>query len=254
MKTTFKFLLFISTIALISSCNSNSDNSFGCGSTICEETAGGDYDSMEECQLACHAGSGVTDADGNTYGTIMLGTQEWTMSNLNVATYRNGDPIPQVQDFATWQDLTTGAWCYYENNSANGPVYGRMYNWYAVNDPRGLAPAGWHVASDEEWGVMIDLFGGTNEAGGALKATGTTLWADPNEGATNASGFTALPGGRRDSNLDFGNMGEVGKWWTSTEHSAPFAKSRTVDYDSDAALGGYYGDKNNGYSVRCVKD
>lgn len=101
---------------------------------------------------------------------------------------------------------------------------------------------------------MIDLFGGTNEAGGALKATGTTLWADPNEGATNASGFTALPGGRRDSNLDFGNMGEVGKWWTSTEHSAPFAKSRTVDYDNDAALGGYYGDKNNGYSVRCVKD
>lgn len=238
----------------ITACNSNSEDSYRCATGLCELVSNGNYDNAEECQLACNAGAEVTDIDGNVYGTVILSTQEWTRSNLDVVTYRNGDPIPEVQDFTTWKNLTTGAWCHYENNSANGPIYGRLYNWYAVNDPRGLAPEGWHVASDAEWAVMVELLGGTNAAGGPLKSTGTSLWMAPNEGATNASGFSALPGGKRDSNLDFVNQSESGSWWTSSDQSIPFAKLRIIEHGSDAALGGYYGDKNNGYAVRCVRD
>ncbi|MCF8257941.1 MAG: fibrobacter succinogenes major paralogous domain-containing protein [Flavobacteriales bacterium] len=110
------------------------------------------------------------------------------------------------------------------------------------------------MASDTEWGVLITHLGGPNNAGGALKASGTALWDAPNEGATNASGFSALPAGKRDSNLDFVKEGESGSWWTATEHSVPFARERVLTSGSDDALGGYYGDKNNGHAVRCVKD
>src|SRR5262245_47721661 len=146
--------------------------------------------------------------------------------NLSVTKYRNGDPIPQVKKNAKWATLTTGAWCWLNNDSANS-IYGRLYNWYAVNDPRGLAPAGWHIPSDSEWTTLQTFLGGDSVAGGKMKSTGTIkagtgLWRFPNTGATNSSGFTALPGGWRLDDGSFHNLGGndvgygVGHWWTAT--------------------------------------
>ncbi len=151
-------------------------------------------------------------------GEVRIGNQIWMTKNLNVARYRNGDPIPQVTNPKQWANLTTGAWCYYQNNSANGIVYGKLYNWYAVNDPRGLAPQGYHLPSEAEWTVLTDFLGGIFIAGGHLKAT--TLWSSPNVGATNNSFFTALPGGCRNSDGTFFYLGGVGFWWSATAYDA----------------------------------
>ena len=255
MKNQLQYLLALGVIAALFGCDTaDSDTTYSCAIGGCVEDANGSYSSMSDCENGCNAGAGVTDVDGNTYSSIIITTQEWTQSNLTVASYRNGDPIPEVQDFEIWKDLETGAWCYYANATANGVIYGKMYNWYAVTDPRGLAPEGWHVPTDDEWAVLCGLFGGDNESGGALKATGTQYWLAPNEGATNASGFTALPNGKRDSNLDFINLNEDGSWWTASESSAASARARFVNHDNDAALGGYTGRKSIGYAVRCVRD
>ncbi|MCF8257940.1 MAG: fibrobacter succinogenes major paralogous domain-containing protein [Flavobacteriales bacterium] len=140
MKNKFRTLALIVTISGLAACDTSDDGAtYSCSTDGCVEDANGSFASLEDCQSGCNLGDGLTDVDGNTYTTIIIGDQEWVQANLNVAAYRNGDPIPQVQDLATWQDLTTGAWCFYENNTANGPIYGRLYNWYAVNDPRGLA-------------------------------------------------------------------------------------------------------------------
>ena len=159
--------------------------------------------------------SQVTDYDGNTYKTVKIGKQIWMAENLNVSHYRNGDIIPEVKNPDEWSKLTTGAWCYYENDSENGKTYGKLYNWFAVNDPRGLAPEGWHIPTDAEWTHLTEYLGGKEiektyqgiyyweiaDVGGKLKAT--TLWKSPNEGATNSSGFTAFPGGYRYDDGDF---------------------------------------------------
>src|SRR5436190_23369500 len=137
------------------------------------------------------------------YESVTICDQVWMIKNLDVSTYRNGDPIPEVTDPSQWAGLTTGAWCYYENNSANGTIYGKLYNWYAVNDPRGLAPLGWHVPSDEELTTLTSCLGGVFVAGGTMKETGTTHWLAPNTEATNSSGWTGLPGGYRN---EFGSF------------------------------------------------
>lgn len=137
----------------------------------------------------------VTDYDGNVYQTVLIGDQCWMMENLKVTHYRNGDPIPHVTDGVTWGNLTSGAYCNYNNDEGNVATYGRLYNWYAVDDSRNIAPAGWHVPSDAEWQTLVDYLGGDAVAGGKMKEAGTTHWASPNTGATNESGFTALPGG-----------------------------------------------------------
>jgi uncharacterized protein (TIGR02145 family) len=195
----------------------------------------------------------VTDIDGNTYKTVTIGTQVWMAENLNVEHYSNGDPIPQVQDKDEWSKLTTGAWCYYENKTSNGKTYGKLYNGFAVYDPRGLAPEGWHIPSDSEWTQLTDFLGGKEVAGGKLKAT--ILWNDPNEGATNSSGFTAFPGGFRDYYGYFGSIGEYGFFWSSSEYviDLVFVWSRNLNhYDSEVFR--YYGEMARGISVRCVKD
>jgi uncharacterized protein (TIGR02145 family) len=140
--------------------------------------------------------SQVTDIEGNIYKTVLIDNQEWIAENLNVEHYCNGDIIPQIQDENQWKLLTTGAWCYQENNPENGKSFGKLYNWYAVNDPRGLAPKGWHIPSDADYTKLTSYLGGEEVAGGKLKAT--TLWESPNTGASNESGFTAFPGGIRD--------------------------------------------------------
>ena len=148
---------------------------------------------------------------------IVIGTQRWMRQNLDVAFYRNGDPIPHITDPVQWANATTGAWCYYNNDSLMGGAYGKLYNWYAVNDPRGLAPEGWHVPTDEEWTVLENLLGGEFVAGTKLKEAGTKHWATNNRG-NNISGFTALPGGLRFANgAASGFETFVAYWWTATE-------------------------------------
>jgi uncharacterized protein (TIGR02145 family) len=180
-----------------------------------------------------------------------IGSQVWTTTNLDVTTYRNGDVIPQVTDGTAWSALTTGAWCYQGNNSANGPVYGKLYNWYAVNDPRGLAPLGWHIPSNAEWTTLTGFLGGDSVAGGKMKETGTTHWAGSNTGATNTSGFTALPGGY--NNGTFNSLTTSGFWWSSSESDTSNAKFRVIDYNATFMNGGST-IKAAGFSVRCNRD
>lgn len=145
----------------------------------------------------------VTDIEGNVYLTIKIGDQLWMAENLKVSRYRNGDNIPNVPDTSEWVNLTTGAWVYYNNDSSNDETYGKLYNWYAVDDNRGLCPTGWHVPSEEEWTTLTIFLIGRN-VGGTMKST--TGWNSPNTGATNESGFSGLPGGNRNSDGDFNNI------------------------------------------------
>jgi uncharacterized protein (TIGR02145 family) len=187
----------------------------------------------------------VTDIDGNTYPVVYIGNQIWTKTNLNVSKYRNGDIIPQVTDATQWSNLTTGAWCYYANTNANGTTYGKLYNWYAVNDPRGLAPNGYHIPTYNELTTLNTFIGGLS---GAMKETGTTHWQSPNLGATNTTGFTGLPGGYRDFIGGFGFINIQGLWWTSP--GTPYA----LNSSNNGSLLGYTANQKVGCSVRCVKD
>ena len=185
--------------------------------------------------------------------TIVIGTQQWMRENLDVVTYRNGDVIPQVTNATAWAALTTGAWCYYNNDVANGAIYGKLYNWYAVNDIRGLAPTGWHVPTDTEWTTLTTKLEGESVAGGKMKSVGTTLWTTPNTGATNSSGFTGLPGGFRDYDGTFYYIGNYGFWWSSTQNGTTDAWFRFLNYNDGNAYRVSL-NKKNGFSVRCLRD
>jgi len=187
----------------------------------------------------------------DNYETVTIGTQVWMKKNLDLSRYRNGDTIPQVTDPTQWGNLTTGAWCYYYKDPSNGAIYGKLYNWYAVNDPRGLAPEGWHVASDAEWTTLSNYLG--EFAGGKIKETGTAHWHSPNTGATNESGFSALPGGYR---YEYGGYEDItywGLWWSSTENNTTAAWGRTLGYATTTIYRKNI-NKVYGLSVRCVKD
>ena len=200
-----------------------------------------------------------------TYSTIpsvTIGTQVWTTKNLDVATYSDGTVIPQVTDQTAWANLTTGAWCYYNNDSATGTTYGELYNWYAVagihdtdlNTPnKKLAPTGYHIPSDAEWTTLTTYLGGEAVAGGKMKATGTSLWNTPNAEATNSSGFTGLPGGFRNNDGTFYFIGDYGYWWSSSEANAADAWLRSLSYDGGGATRGS-GYEKGGFSVRCLRD
>ena len=191
----------------------------------------------------------VTDYDGNTYATVEIGDQCWMMENLKVTHYRNGDPIPNVTDNGEWSTLSTGAYCDYGNDPGNVETYGRLYNGYAVLDSRNIAPKGWHVPSLADWETMLIYIG--SPQGGKLKEAGTAHWWPPNTGATNESGFTALPGGYRNSNGNFGGMGGYGYFWSYFE-SYPCYYS--LYYDNEWYGEGCGGQDKKGYSVRCVRD
>lgn len=197
----------------------------------------------------------VTDIDGNVYATIGIGGQIWMAENLKVNRYRNGESIPSVTDYSTWQGLTFGANCSYNNDPSNKNTYGLMYNWFAVSDPRGLAPDGWHVPSDDEWDVLINWLGGKDIAGSKLKESGTNHWNVPNSDATNESGFSALPGGWR---INLGNYFDINVkayFWTSTPLSVmpSYVYSNVLCTDSTNVVS-LATIKQNGLSVRCVKD
>jgi uncharacterized protein (TIGR02145 family) len=193
-----------------------------------------------------------TDIDGNIYDTIAIGTQVWMKQNLKVSKYRNGDPIPTNLNNTTWQNTTSGAYAIYNNTASNDSIYGKLYNWYAVADSRGLCPTGWYVPGDAELLTLENFLGGSSVAGGKMKAV-SSLWTAPNTGATNSSGFTGLPGGGRNYVGTYSGIGYYGGWWSSGQYSTPDAWYRGLYYNDGS---GYrsLSTKRNGFSVRCVRD
>ncbi|WP_173855529.1 FISUMP domain-containing protein [Flavobacterium sp. 7E] len=215
-------------------------------------------------------GGGVTDICGNSYPTIILQRQEWMQKNLDVCKYRNGDIIPEVQNFTEWSNLKTGAWCYYENKTENGTIYGKLYNRYAITDPRGIAPKGWHIPSTDEWNNLYKYLGESNNIVGAkmIESKKNKYWCD--DYGNNESGFTVFPGGQRNAvpqnySTYGGNYG--GSCYLACFWSSDSAKSNSTNYSE---VGGsfvsiqksYYSyiditkypNQNDGYSIRCVKD
>ena len=197
----------------------------------------------------------VTDVDGNVYKIVTIGTQTWMAENLKTTKYRNGDPINYVTDGKAWSSLTEGAYCYCNNDEAtNKKDYGALYNWHAVNDIRNLAPEGWHIPTDAEWEILTTYLGGLDNAGGKLKEKGILHWVSPNTNATNENGFTALPGGSRAGSASlFYDFGHIGSWWSSTDSGALGVWNRSMSFYYSGVFRGAYS-KQNGFSVRCVKD
>jgi uncharacterized protein (TIGR02145 family) len=199
---------------------------------------------------------------------VMIGKQVWMTKNLNVEKFRNGDSILEAKTLEDWTKADKSkqpAWCYYKNDPTIGEKYGKLYNWYAVNDSRGLAPEGWKIPSDKDWSILINYLdtnavGGdnfSNIAGGKMKFTGTQYWQQPNTDADNTSGFSGLPGGFRDNYGTFGNISKYGYWWSSTESTKYSAWSRILYYNYGSVARNYdagnYG-LGQGLSVRCLRE
>jgi uncharacterized protein (TIGR02145 family) len=207
----------------------------------------------------------VADIDGQTYETVDIGNQTWMAENLNVSTFRNGDPIPEAKTEEEWRLANKQGkptWCYYDNNRENGTKYGKLYNWFAVNDSRGLAPKGWHIPNDVEWTTLIRFLGGETDAGVKMKST--SGWNDLEDSrlidkktqsvnVTNSSGFSGIPGGDRSYIGTFDDMGIDASWWSSTEDGKDRASFRGLNY-STGYVNGSLGLKEFGFSVRCIKD
>ena len=184
---------------------------------------------------------------------IKIGTQIWTSKNLNVSTYRNGDSIVHARTSEEWQDASSsgeGAWCYYNFEPKNGEIYGKLYNWYAVKDVRGLAPQGYHIPSDLEWSLIVEYLGG--EIGAGFKIKSTSGWSRGGNG-DNGSGFSGIPGGYCSLDGGFGSIGAEGYWWSSSEYSKDLAWYRYLGY-SGSDVNRDYGNKDYGFSIRCIRD
>jgi uncharacterized protein (TIGR02145 family) len=195
----------------------------------------------------------VKDIDGNVYKTVTIGTQIWMAENLKTTKYNDGTIIPLVTDDQAWGALTTPGYCWYNKDATvNKNIYGALYNWYAVSANK-LCPKNWHVSTDAELTTLTTFLGGESVAGGKLRETGTTHWEKPNNGATNASGFTTLPGGYRNNHGAFANIGFFGFWWSATENVPTASWCRTMGCVGSDVLR-IFSLKKNGYSVRCIKD
>ena len=200
----------------------------------------------------------ITDKDGNFYTSVTIGTQVWMVENLKTTKLNDGTEIPNVTDPLTWANLTTPGYGWY-NNDANAykALYGALYNWYAVNTGK-LCPTGWHVPTDNDVTILETYLGGSDIAGGKLKETGTTHWLTPNTGATNETGFKALPGGTYNSSGYYDQMGSVGVWWyiksSSPEETWWFNIWMDAAEFNMFSGGTFYAYKATGFSVRCVKD
>jgi uncharacterized protein (TIGR02145 family) len=185
---------------------------------------------------------------------VTIGKQVWMAENLNVDTFLNGEPIPEAKKAEEWKNAGENkqpAWCYYDNDLANGDKFGKLYNWYAVADARGLCPAGWHVPSDDEWTVVINALGGASIAGNKMKSiSGWKL----NGNGTNSSGFSGLPGGYRHVKGEFLFIGESGPLWSSTEYDTYLAWSSGLYYHNGSPSLMSTINKRSGFSVRCLRD
>jgi uncharacterized protein (TIGR02145 family) len=220
----------------------------------------------------CSGGGGgtgtVTDIDGNTYATIQIGAQEWMQENLKTSRYRNGDLIPTGLSNTQWQNTTSGAYAIYNDSAQYNNIYGKLYNFYAVADPRGLCPAGWHVPTDSEWNQLVKfldpladttIYGSQSSiAGGFMKTvgdlqSGTGLWQAPNTGANNSSGFSGLPGGWRYPTGGYNFLGFNGLWWSSATSNPNYANHHMLEW-KESNVYGFDDFVWAGFSVRCVKD
>ncbi|MCG3165773.1 MAG: hypothetical protein POELPBGB_01548 [Bacteroidia bacterium] len=207
----------------------------------------------------CGGTSTITDIDGNTYNIVQIGDQCWMKENLKTAHFRDGSVIPETENQTSWADIYTSytqtpAWCYYDEDANNNNVYGKLYNWFAVNDSRGICPDGWHIPDENEIFQLSNFLGGVDEAGGKMKSTGT-LWDAPNLGATNSSGFSALPGGSRGYDGIFGgNIGYNASFWSSSPIDSAKAVNFSLSTNDSLLYVGYYSQKAKGLSCRCVKD
>lgn len=196
----------------------------------------------------------VTDKDGNIYHTVKIGTQVWMVENLKVTHYRNGDPITIVP--TAWLSTTTGAYCNVYNDTSHTSAYGRYYNYYAIEDSRKICPEGWHVPSDAEWTTLSAFLGSDAVAGGKIKEAGNVHWVSPNTGATNSSGFTAMPAGGRviaGTCVVWGGINRQAFFWSSTIINSKVVCRQLINqttYFSSC----YLNEKGNGYSIRCIKD
>ena len=194
----------------------------------------------------------VTDADGNLYHTVKIGNQTWMVENLKTTKFNDGTDIPNVTDGYQWIGLSTPGYCWANNNIQNKAVYGALYNHYAVSTGK-LAPAGWHVPTESDWQILTTYLGGNTLAGAALKQTGFLNWMSPNTGATNSSGFTALPGGYRSPVTgDFININTRAVLWGATELNG-LSGRYIIENNSTNTDFSYYV-KTFGFSVRCIKD
>jgi uncharacterized protein (TIGR02145 family) len=205
-----------------------------------------------------HTSTPVADIDGNLYDTIQIGNQIWMKQNLKTRHYRDGSSITEIEDSLTWSLFYTGAqtpaWCSCNGDSVNNAVYGKLYNWYAVTDTHNICPTGWHVPSQAEWTTLINYLGGSALAGGHLKAD--SLWVTPNTGATNSSGFTALPAGVRFEPGNYWVFGSYAFFWSSSRKDSATAYCTDLSNGSAGAFGGAQGTSASGgaFSVRCIKD
>jgi uncharacterized protein (TIGR02145 family) len=204
------------------------------------------------------------DIDGNNYQTITIGSQKWMKENLKVSKYRNGESITTGLAGTAWSSSTSGAYAIYNDVSSNNTTYGKLYNWYAVADPRGLCPAGWHVPTDHDWNILTKYLDpaadtvvtstSSSIAGGYMKAV-SSLWTNPNTGATNSSGFMGLPGGYRTSSGNlYSSLGTRAYWWSSSTGTVSTTGWYRLIYNSNANVTRGYASKAGGYSVRCLKD
>ena len=197
----------------------------------------------------------LKDNDGNTYSTVIIGDQEWMVENLKTTKFNDGTPISNETDMTRWVQITTPAYSWYNNDAASKKVFGAVYNWYAVNTGK-LCPAGWSVPSDDDWTKLTDFLGGIEAAGGKLKETGTSNWNTPNTGATNETGFSAVPGGYRYGYFwgqgTFYETGLNGYYWTATQCTDTHSWTRTLNAERPKVYRSIFV-KNNGFSVRCIK-
>lgn len=211
-------------------------------------------------QAGCPGAATVADIDGNVYPVVQIGNQCWMAENLRTTRYHDGSSIPNVTDSVDWQWLTTGAWCNYQNNPGYDAVYGKLYNWYAAANPN-ICPLGWHVPSQADLTDLANYLGGGSVAGGKLKTTGTVqggtgLWEAPNTGASNETGFSALPSGARSfsSSGTFLNLGTRGGWWSTSEGALGYALGIALGHDYVQLHFGDGSYKQNGICVRCLRD
>ena len=193
----------------------------------------------------------IKDGDGNVYDTVRIGAQVWLTENLKTTSYRNGDDIDEVSDSVQWSSTYTPAFCTYKNDSTYINEYGELYNWFAVHESRELCPTGYHIPADSEWTALINYLG-TN-AGGKLKETGLMHWVSPNAGASDSSGFHALPGGDRYRTGEYNWDGKYGHWWAADTSLPGQARIIRLDYNGPNVYRTDR-DKRDGYSVRCLKD
>lgn len=255
MKITKTLLILFIVDLILFSCGNKSGKTYNSEEPGSEQTVTSNDKSKDSTQFKTllQAPQIVKDIEGNVYNTVKIGNQTWMVKNLKTTKYNDGTSIPLITNGAAWAALSTPGYCWYENDESSfKPSYGALYNGYAVSTGK-LCPTDWHMPSDAEWTTLTNYLGGENIAGGKLKEAVNSFWVSPNTGATNESGYTALPGGLRYHDGLFHDFGFSGYWWSSTEYSASRAFFRYMDYEY-SSLFRFDNLKKIGFSIRCLRD